>query len=537
MTIVFTAQQGYLERPYQTDPYLTSGRLGQIGLQFQGKIDDDKPLGLQYESSIIDRLKYLAVQYESNIIDAKKYLGVQHEANILNYPKSIGGEFEAKILDKLKEFGLEFSSMIDAFKATYGTQFESIILDTLVANGVEFKGDLNITDSTGTQYEGFIFNYPKNNALEFRESNILHLWQGSYLLYAGYLTDPYLASKMHALIGLQYESAVKDIHKPIGVQFEGNIINRLKTFGVQIEYVINALDALGVEFDSVTVKPMGLQTRYVIYNSYNLRILCEFSSRGATDGLNWTASSTAAGDFSANNLNTDIVEQIWRSVTGVKTGITLDCDTEVTQVFVDTFAMLNHNLTTSANVTLTGSNNPSHSPAGIIHTIQVTEDNAYWISEDLPLNGYRYWRLSIDDNTNPENFISIGTILFGDSEIFSGECFVDELDFKYNDFSDKVFTQGHTNVSNSLALKRYLKLEFRMLRSLGGNFNLLRTMFKRFRTTHKCLWIPTPSPFDQTITDRYAVYGKLVDIPNEGHKSLGATKDYASFFIEVDESK
>ena len=69
----------------------------------------------------------------------------------------------------------------------------------------------------------------------------------------------------------------------------------------------------------------------------------------AGQGQSWRSNSTAAGDFSPFNLNTDLVEQKWRSAT--LTGINLDCDTERAQgVFMDTLGILEHNLTTSATV-------------------------------------------------------------------------------------------------------------------------------------------------------------------------------------------
>lgn len=662
MTVVHTIQQGYLESEYLNNQYLLNPRQGQIGLQFEGVISKQVPVGIETENQIIDKESSYGIEYEGEIYDIKtslgiqydglvnelsylgieyegeihnkenplgvqyegliskksshgieyegeiydrkipygieyegeiakqspyglqvegdlyipKQIGLQYEGMIVDKEKSLGLQFESYIIDRLKSIGLEYVSTINDLKNLCGLQSQTTI-KALKSIGIEYEVNITINNSRGIQYEGTILTLPNARGLEYRDTSLLHLWQGVYLSYAGYLTDAYLAGRMHAItglqveqditkdesLGLQYEGFISKDH-PIGIeyeseifketsyglqyegnlnkesshglQFESNIIDRCLSFGFQVEVIILKLSALGIQFDSITLKPYGIQTRFVIYNHDNLRILCDYASRGIT-GENWIANSTGAGDFSANNLNTDIVEQVWRSATGVKSGVILDCDTEITQVFVDTFAMLNHNLTTSAIVKLIGSNNPIHTPSGVIHNIQVTEDNAYWIAEDLPLTGYRYWRITIDDNTNIDDFISIGTILFGDCQLLSGECFVDELEFKYNDFSDKVLTQGHTNVSNSLALKRYVRLDFRMLRSEGGNFELMRQIFKRYRTTHKCLWIPTPSPYEQVITDRYAVYGKLVDIPQESHKSLGVDKDYASFTIEVDESK
>jgi hypothetical protein len=236
-------------------------------------------------------------------------------------------------------------------------------------------------------------------------------------------------------------------------------------------------------------------------------------------------------------LNTDIVEQIWRSEQGTSSGISLVCDTGLPQgIFLDTLAILNHNMTKSANVTLLGSNNSNFSTIGTSIPIQIRQENAFYIAQGLPNFGYRYWKLLIDDATNQDGFVSVGSILFGSSKIFQGECFVDEIEFELKDYNDTVRTEGFTNVSNSRALKRKVRLEFRSLDSSLQNFKTMRNIFETYRTTHKCLWIPTPDPLDGEVTARFAVFGKLSAIPSERHNSKGPKADYVTFNIEVDES-
>jgi len=322
-----------------------------------------------------------------------------------------------------------------------------------------------------------------------------------------------------------------------GMQTEFTIADRLVPKGMQAEFnIVDFERALGMQTTVVFVTNTAMQVLATLYNTKNLRILCDFPSRGLTTS-NWTANSTEPGDFSVQNLDTDIVEQVWRSATGVTTGINLDTDTGLPQgVFLDTFAALGHNLTKSAIVNLIGSNNPAHSPTGVVIPIQVTQPNMYYIAPTIPNEGWQYWRLAIDDNTNPDNYLQIGTMFFGAAKIFQGECFVDSIEFELKDFSDTVRTEGFTNVANSRTQKRRVRLDFQSLQFQKQNFTMMRDIFKNDRTTLKCLWIPTPSDVDQNITDRFAVFGKLSQVPVERHNNKGPNADFVSFTIEVDES-
>jgi hypothetical protein len=211
----------------------------------------------------------------------------------------------------------------------------------------------------------------------------------------------------------------------------------------------------------------------------------------------------------------------------------LTCDTQVVQgILIDTFAMLNHNLTTSATISFQGSNDSLFSTIGVTIPIEATEENAYYIAPTFPTDQYRYWRLVIADITNPDGFLQIGTILFGTTVILQGECFVDEVIRRTKHFSDKVQTEGFTNVSNDRALKYATGLEFRNIQYGRGNFKNLKSIFRTARTSLKCLWIPDPQD-----PPRFAVFGKLTQIPEERHVNLGPdASDNVDFSVEVDES-
>ena len=367
----------------------------------------------------------------------------------------------------------------------------------------------------------------------------------------GYLEDgPYLDSLPYmdggAAQGGVGAQGILNPTKSIGAEL---LATRQGGFGAQ--WGVQTQKGFGTQWLGLRALGTGMQFLATIYNSNNLRIMCDFPSRGSQTetggnnawgnpvgkGLNWKANSVAPGDFSVYNLNTDIVEQIWRSAQGTTTGIQLDMDAETSSIFMDTFAILNHNISRAATVNLLGSNDPTFSTFGKQLTLQMTNDiNRYHVEEYLPQEGFRYWRLLIDDSTNPDGFIQIGTIVLGRSRIFHGECFVDKLQFELQDFSDTVATEGFTNVANSRAQKRLLSLEFRDLFLIKRNFIILREIFTEARTVLKCLWIPTPDPNDAEITGRYAVFSKLSKIPRETHNNKGANNTYVSFPIDLDES-
>jgi hypothetical protein len=247
-------------------------------------------------------------------------------------------------------------------------------------------------------------------------------------------------------------------------------------------------------------------------------------------GLNWQASSTLAGDFVVNNLNTDIVEQVWRSNYALTA--TLACDTEINQgIAPDTVAILNHNWTSSAVVIFEGSNDSAFSSIGASIPISATRINSYYVAPTLPTAQFRYWRINISDTTNLDGFLQVGTVVFGNAIIFQGEDIIDQVRRRTRHFSDKVPTEGYTNVANDRAIKRAITISFNALDYEKGNFENLMSIFETARTSLKCLWMPDPQ--DPT---RFTVFGKLNEIPEEEHQNLGEAADIVNLVVEVDES-
>jgi hypothetical protein len=409
---------------------------------------------------------------------------------------------------------------------------------TFLGNQVDRKiADIS---SLGSEIDRQLSGYPETIGSQIRRENYISHWQCNGYLYSPYLSGPYLTASFCAHVGNQVELAVRDT-LALGSQVDRSI-RSLKSLGSEVDRVIEDLVFLGSQVERVNAVSLGSQVRFVLYNNRRIRILCDFPSRGAAGagnnawgnprggGLNWQASSTLAGDFVVNNLNTDIVEQVWRS-NGALTA-TIACDTEINQgIAPDTVAILNHNWTSSAVVIFEGSNDSAFSSIGASIPISATRINSYYVAPTLPTAQFRYWRINISDTTNLDGFLQVGTVVFGNAIIFQGEDIIDQVRRRTRHFSDKVPTEGYTNVANDRAIKRAITISFNALDYEKGNFENLMSIFETARTSLKCLWMPDPR--DPT---RFTVFGKLNEIPEEEHQNLGEAADIVNLVVEVDES-
>lgn len=471
---------GYLEDEYLETPYLATDVLGHMGHQCTFVVA--AALGMQYSVQVSDETTPFGAQAHQQIVDHVTAYGAQANLQV-DGAEVRGMQANFRIADQLLALAQQaLFEIVDARRSV--AEQARFFIDSAAARGLQTK---------------------------------------------------FVLSKQ-AIYGQQAQY----------------VINRRRVFGQQAEFsIVDRVRARGMQADFVNVTSYGQQCTIALYNTKLLRILIDFPSRGlagatgmnewgfpAGQGQSWKSNSTADGDFLPANLNTDVTEQKWRSAS--LTGINLDCDTERNQgVFLDTLAILDHNLTTSANVTLLGSNDPTFGVIGITIPLspRLDDPNTYWLAPELPNVGYRFWRLAIDDPQNPDGFCEIGAIIFGGAEIFQGEAFVDEVEFQLKDFTDSVPTEGFTNVNNSRAQKKLLRLEFRSLRYTMGNYRIMRRLFRQERTVLKCLWLPTPDKDNEEYTARFAIFSKLSAIPSERHNHKGGRADYVSFTIELDESK
>lgn len=502
---------GYSNNEYLDDPYMGDEGYHSFGVQANLVIESSQSKGIQ----------------SNRVIDSADYFGVQSN--------------RAPAVEE--SYGVQ-ANLVIASADFYGVQ-TNLIVGSSDSFGVQFLGNITQPHPSGVQFEGSILDYPSARAIEVRRSKS---WPHVQCEDAGYLATPYLSDPYmvpgYCVHGPTQANRVISFSQPYGVQAQ-LVITDDKSHGVQsLRTIANFPHPIGVQVDLIRSVAFGIQARFVLYNTTNLRVLCDFPSRGAAGaglnawgnpkgtGQNWSASDTDAGDFDVSNLNTDIVEQRWQTSAAVTSAI-LSCDTETTQgTSIDTLALLSHNLTTSANVTVEGSVNASFSPVGYTFAVEPTRGDAIYIAPTFPVQQFRYWRIVISDPTNPNGRIYIGTVLFGTTVILQGECFVDEVTRGLRHFADKVQTAGFTNVSNDRALKRAVSIEFRMMKYRKGNYKNLRAIFEYARTSLKCLWVPDPQQ-----VDRFTLFAKMPSLPAERHKNMGTEdSDLVDFLIDLDES-
>jgi hypothetical protein len=554
------------------------------GIQIEQKIIAQSLAGIQF-NSFITQPRLLGLQHEAVHYD-QYVLGLQHE-QIIEFDGPIGLQFLSLTEDVERKLGIQYEQIIaetnvlgwQMLSATtqprsLATQWiQRFYFDKMF--GVQFLANLIEEPSLAVSFEGFNPTGEKIQGLEFRASeNQPHIIAGDYLNDEPYLSEyQYCAPVRHVPVGVQFDGhmtkepplatqfeGVMTKEKSLGLQFEGyitkqpslgvqfhgfltkepplatqfeGVITKEKKIGLQFEGYITKEPPLALQFTSVYELAFAVQFKSALYNTTNLRVLMDFPSRG-TDGQNWSATSTApsaSNAFNANNLNTDIVEQYWRSESGV-TNATITCDTQLIQgVYNDTVGILSHNLTGSATVRMQASNQEDFGLIEFDTPMDVDPINMYYIAPTLPLLSFRYWRFIINDPGSRDGFLRIGTLVFGSSMVFTNESFVDQVRFGKQQFVDKVYTEGFTNVSNDRGKKSFLELQFKSIRYGRFNWSQMDDIFRIAGVTLKCLWIPVPSQ-----PQRFTVFGKLNELPSEEHNYKGVEADYVDFNIRVDEA-
>ena len=420
-------------------------------------------------------------------------------------------------------------------------------------NGVHLPMQFNVKIENGSktlnaQYESRIDDSKITHA-QFLKGNLFHYHCESGYLEGPYLGRAYLTEQLCVALSLQFDVQIGGL-KDTQAQFEAQIVDALKIIGAQYEGVIvDSEKILHAQFNASITKLLNAQFQSVLYNTTQLRVLCDFASRGlpvsqgGTGGQNWTATVggspiTKPGDFSPNNVNTDIVEQRWESVAGAISNVNLDCDTEISQgVTIDTLAILDHNISPGGTLTLQGSDVANFAVIDTTISIPITEENIFYIAPSFPTSQdqNRYWRFNINDPLNNDNFLRIGTIVFGNSTVLSeATCITDKIKRTTKHFADRIRTEGFTTVSNDRALKRKIDMRLENIKFGTGDFLKLQDVFRAARTSLKCLWIPFPG-----IPGRFAVFGKITQLPTEEHNVKSTTDidlDLITFNLTVDES-
>lgn len=514
---------GYLEAAYLVGPYMSALANGAIGTQLDQSIGNTFHARTQqsYRIESTDSIKF---QLNRRINSGSSTVREQIDRKIAD-DSTVRSQLNRRI-DETTEVRTQLDRRTNSGSFTVKDQLKQQITDSEAVRGQQDRR-LAKTRAIASQLDRRISTNSKITRMELKRGSVSHQFCDGYLT-EPYLSGPYLAPFICAHLRQQINARLAKT-RSIGMQLDRRITTTPHT-RMQFDQRITSRASIRMQLLRQATYKLQTQILFAIYNTTNLRILSDFPSRG-TSGTNWSviAGGTTAGDFAVKNVNTDIVEQVYRSTA---TTITLQCDTQVTQgIFNDTLAILGHNFTSSASVTLQGSNDVTFSSIPLSETLTVESENLYWISEFLPLTSYRYWRILVSDVTNSDGFIEIGTIVFGASIIFNGECFVDEVTRRKTHFADRIRTEGYSSVSNDRALKRAVSLSFRRLDFNRENYQNLVSVIDTARTSLKCLWIPTPQ-----FASRFAVFGKLAEIPVENHKAISQAANYIDLDVNVDEA-
>jgi hypothetical protein len=479
-----------------------------VNTQIERKVSTSRHLYSQFQGRL-EKLRVISTQFDQKVFS-------DQVSNV---------EVNLRLGKDLK-FNSQLDRKIEGTVSASPTQFDGRIETSQpVLTQVDLK--ISTEQQLKFQIDQILKGFVKTLRMELSRGPISHVRCGGYLL-ESYLTERYLIQDICEHMNAQIDFMLEKIAY-INTQFDRKIESSVAKH-TQYQGRIEETFSILTQIRRLSSYNFGVQLLISIYNTTNLRILYEFPSRGTT-GTNWSVISggTSPGDFGINNVNNDLTEFAWRSQ---NITATIQCDTQVSQgIFNDTLAILGHNLTPSASVTMQASNDPAFASPALIETLKVEPENIFWVAETLPKTSYRYWRFIIIDPTNPSSYIQLGTIVFGPSVIFSGECFVDEVTRRKTHFADRIRTEGYSSVSNDRALKRSVSLVFRRLNFQKANYANLVDVIDTARTSLKCLWIPTPR-----YASRFAVFGKLAEIPAENHKVISETADYIDLDVTVDEA-
>jgi hypothetical protein len=575
--LVFRQVAGYLELPYLQTAYLggvqslgapvqwnvaVEDRIKPNGTQWLTQIDTDMFVGVQWTAQIDyakntgvqynvrnSQKRYLAAQWQGKIVDAINYVGVgwltqinttfvpavatdSYGINYLATPLGmLGNDLAVELIDtgSGSPTVTEVGNLVQVFFDPLSTLAQDIVdaintYSTLLTSGATNPSvsissafaPLSLTGGTNPNALGMQWTVSAANKLGLQWRVIVYNINRPRVMYS--FASRGTGSEVRMITNVARSSGV------VSITVDGT---HGYTVGQAVTVRVKTNSSLSGEFN-ISQVPTPNTFRYALAGA-NLSLTAD---TGDVRGHNWTASNTRIGDFVASNVNSDIVEQVWRSSDNILTA-TLDCDTQVPQgVFVDTIGILNHNLTRSMNILVQASNVAGNFSSPLLEIyIPWNKTNIFWVAPELPNIQARYWRFRIENLGNPDNFLQVGTIVFGSSVIFTKECFVNPIKFGRVAFADSIQTEGFTNVSNDRAVKNYVEMTFKNLDYSQGNYGALVEMFDTVRTTHKALWIPEPR-----YPNRYGVFGKLQELPEESHNDLGENSDWVDMSFRIDES-
>jgi hypothetical protein len=321
-------------------------------------------------------------------------------------------------------------------------------------------------------------------------------------------------------------------------------VNLYQQFEQTNDFVYESISNTSFQFDIATSQIYHMEFRQMSYNLTQLRVLWEIGSDGNSASNNYIASSNAGTGYEPVNLRSDFIERAWKSTSCIAEYFQFDVGVGNT-IGIDTAAILGHNLTNGAIITVYGygdafSNAPASDAdwyglsAQFSMQVEPTYQNVFYVAATSATSKYRHWRVLIQDATNTNGFISIGRFIAGEAMVFdTRENMSMNVDYAQVNYKDELKLNGFSSLANNRALRSKLKINFENLdMESNDNYTQLQRYFSYCRDTLKALVIPDPRKLY-----RYSVYAKLTQMPQEKHTYLDDASCYANLDIELDEGK
>jgi len=184
----------------------------------------------------------------------------------------------------------------------------------------------------------------------------------------------------------------------------------------------------------------------------------------ASDLSSATISSSSDGSSNTDDNAVDNrIGKVWRTDTDTLEWIKWDL---IVSRAVNCIGIFNHNLTSSATVTFEGNATDVWTSPTVDESLTVATNSDGVV---IPRIGHfftsdtlRYWRVTIDDPTNPDGYIQIGRIMFG-TYYETTRDMSDDFRVEVLDPSEGADNPGEVPIKSSLSRFRRIRTSFEII--------------------------------------------------------------------------
>jgi len=170
----------------------------------------------------------------------------------------------------------------------------------------------------------------------------------------------------------------------------------------------------------------------------------------------------------------------WRSGVASSDSEQYLCVDLLTAKTCTTIALLNHNFSPTAVITLKGSDSSTFTSSTDI-TLSYAAGNIFYVGS---ANTFRYWKVSVLDVDNTFGYIQIGYVMLGTPLEFSRDCSQGWSQRKV-DPSTVIYSDG--GVPSSLKRSKYVEVNLPFRYMTAADWALASAMFDSIGTTEGCL--------------------------------------------------